>query len=269
MKIFSWNVNGIRSVHRKGDLLQCIEKYQPDILCVQETKAERGQCEVDLSAYEEYWNSAKRKGYSGTAIFTKIKPITIALDFPEDIVKKYELVDGYGDLNNEGRVLALEFSHCHLVTVYTPNSKGDLTRLPMRYSHWDPAFREYLQRLEKKKPVIVCGDLNVAHTALDLTHPKPNEGEAGYTPEEREGITKYIDDGYVDSFRLFTQGGGHYTWWSNFSHARERNVGWRIDYFLVSKKIIDVVHAAHIHPDVYGSDHCPVSITLKDKKIFS
>lgn len=264
MKLVSWNVNGIRSVHRKGDLERCIAELRPDILCIQETKAERGQCEVDLSIYEEYWNSAKKRGYSGTAIFTKVKPVAVYLDFPDVLAQKYSLVDGYGDLQNEGRIIVLEFNALFVATVYTPNAKGDLSRLELRHKHWDPAFREYLFMLEQKKPVVFCGDLNVAHTALDLTHAKKNEGEAGYTEEERNAINMYCVDGYVDSFRQFNQNPGHYTWWSNFSHARERNVGWRIDYFFFSRHLRREILGADIHPTIMGSDHCPISITVKD-----
>ena len=262
MKIVSWNVNGIRAVHKKGLFEPMIKDLKPDILCLQETKAEQHQSVVDLPEYEEYWNSAVKKGYSGTAIFTKHKPISIALDFPAHIVKKYHLQDGYGDLNSEGRVIAAEFEHFYVVNVYTPNSKGDLSRLPMRHKHWDPAFLEYCQELQEKKPVIFCGDLNVAHTEDDLANPKENEGEHGFTTEEREGIDKVITAGFVDTFRHFKQGKGHYTWWTPWRQSRERNIGWRIDYIFVSKKLLSKVTSAQIHPDIFGSDHCPVSIKV-------
>ena len=196
MKIISWNVNGIRAVHKKNLFVPFVEKFNPDIICLQETKAEQHQNEVDLSEYEEYWNSAHKKGYSGTAIFTKIKPLSIALDFPEAILKKYKLEDKYGDPNTEGRVIALEFDHFYLVNVYTPNAKDDLSRIPLRHKGWDPAFLEYVKTLNKKKPVIFCGDLNVAHTEDDLARPKENIGKKGFTHEEREGIDKIIKAGF-------------------------------------------------------------------------
>ncbi|MBI5644700.1 exodeoxyribonuclease III [Candidatus Kaiserbacteria bacterium] len=263
MKLVSWNVNGIRSIHKRGQLTPFIEKFRPDMLCFQETKAEEHQSEVDLPEYEEYWNSSEgKKGYAGTAIFTKVKPETVTLGFPEDILKKYQLADKYGDPNAEGRVIAAEFEHFYLVNCYTPNAKPDLGRLPLRHKGWDPAFLAYLEHLEKEKPVIACGDLNVAHTEDDLANPKQNEGEKGFTKEEREGIDKLIQAGFVDTFRLFTEGKGFYTWWSHFSNARERNVGWRIDYFFVSKDLAPLVTRARIHPEVYGSDHCPVSLDI-------
>lgn len=265
MRIISWNVNGIRAVHKKGLLVPFVKKYAPDIVCLQETKAEQHQSEVDLPQYEEYWNSSTtRKGYSGTAIFTKQTPLAITNDLPHDIAKKYKLEgDGYGNPNAEGRVIAAEFTSCFVVTVYTPNAKDDLTRLGLRHAHWDPAFLEYMKRLAEKKPVIFCGDLNVAHTPDDLAHPKQNEGKKGFTDEEREGIDRIVGAGFVDTFRLFTKGNGHYTWWSHFANARARNVGWRIDYIFVSKKLASNITAAKILPDVMGSDHCPVMIEIK------
>jgi exodeoxyribonuclease-3 len=217
---------------------------------------------VDLPDYEEYWNSAEKKGYSGTAIFTKQKPISVLLDIPEKIAKKYKLKDKYGDLNKEGRVTALEFKKFFVVSVYTPNAKPDLSRLDMRHKHWDKAFLEYMKELEKSKPVIFCGDLNVAHTPDDLSNPKANEGEHGYTKEERKGIDNIIEKGFVDTFRMFTKEGGHYTWWSNWSNARARNIGWRIDYFFVSNKLKSKIKSADIFPEVLGSDHCPVMIEI-------
>ena len=263
MKIMSWNVNGIRAVHKKGLFVPFIEKYQPDILCLQETKAEQHQSEVNLPDYEEYWNSAEKKGYSGTAIFSKIKPISVILDLPEKIAAKYKLKDdGYGNPNTEGRVIAAEFKDFYAISVYTPNAKDDLSRIPLRHKQWDPAFLEYVKDLEKKKPVIFCGDLNVAHTADDLARPKENEGLKGFTKEEREGIQKIIDAGFVDSFRIFTKGNGHYTWWSHFANARARNVGWRIDYIFASDKLAKKVKQAKIFPEVLGSDHCPILIEI-------
>jgi exodeoxyribonuclease-3 len=263
MRIISWNINGIRAAHKKGLFVPFIEKYKPDILCLQETKAQQHQSEVDLPDYEEYWNSATRPGYSGTAIFTKIKPISVVLGIPEAIARKHGLVtDKYGDPNAEGRVTALEFKNFYVVTVYTPNAKEDLSRIPLRHKQWDPAFLEYMCQLEKKKPVVFCGDLNVAHTEDDLARPKENIGGHGFTYEEREGIDNIIKHGFADTFRIFTKGNGHYTWWSHFGDARARNVGWRIDYFFVSKKLAPKVTKATIHKDVLGSDHCPVAIEL-------
>ena len=259
----SWNVNGIRAVHKKGLLAPFIEKYKPDILCLQETKAEQSQSAVDLPDYEEYWNSAEKKGYSGTAIFTKNKPISVASNIPEKIAKKYKLKDdGYGNPNTEGRVVTAEFKDFYVVNVYTPNAKDDLSRIPLRHKKWDPAFLEYVKSLEKNKPVIFCGDLNVAHTPDDLARPEANEGLKGFTKEEREGIQNIIDAGFVDTFRIFTKGNGYYSWWSHFAKARARNVGWRIDYIFVSKKLAKKVKSAKIMPEVLGSDHCPVLIEL-------
>ena len=264
MKIISWNVNGLRAVHKRGLFVPFVQKYKPDILCLQETKAEQGQAEVDLPEYEEYWNSAKRKGYSGTAIFTKQKPRSIVIGFPKEIVKKYDLAhDGHGDPNSEGRVITAEFEDFYLVNVYTPNSKPDLSRLELRYKFWDPAFLGYCKILEKKKPVVFCGDLNVAHTPDDLARPKENEGEHGFTKQEREGIDKVIKTGFVDTFRIFEKGSGHYTWWTNFANSRARNICWRIDYFFVSEKLRPRVKGARILPEVLGSDHCPVVLELK------
>lgn len=267
MKIISWNVNGIRAVHRKGLFLPFIEKYKPDILCLQEIKAQQHQSEVDLPDYEEYWNPADKAGYSGTAIFTKEKPLKVIYGLPEDLVEKYKLgEDIYGDPNKEGRVIALEMPDFYILSVYTPNSKGDLTRLPLRHKQWDPAFLEYILRLRggqvngKKKDVIFCGDLNVAHTEDDLANPKPNEGEHGFTKEEREGIDKVVKSGFVDTFREFTKGNGHYTWWTPWRDARKNNVGWRIDYFFVNKEFFPRIKSSKILPDVLGSDHCPIFV---------
>lgn len=263
MKLLSWNVNGIRAVHKKGTLVQLMNTEKPDIACFQETKAEQHQSEVDLPDYEEYWNSSKgRKGYSGVAIFSKTVPMSVRFDFPAHIVKRYELQDGYGDLNAEGRVIAAEFKDFFVVNCYTPNAKPDLSRLGMRHKHWDPAFLDYCTELEKEKPVIFCGDLNVAHTPDDLANPKANEGEHGFTKEEREGIDNIQKAGFVDTFRKFHTGNGHYTWWSNFGNSRSRNVGWRIDYFFVSKALEKKIKSAAIMPEISGSDHCPVVLEL-------
>lgn len=264
MRLISWNVNGLRGLNNKGLFVPFVKKYAPDVLCLQETKAEKGQAVIDLPEYEEYWNSSARKGYSGTAIFTKVRPLSILLGLPEDICKKFNLEDGYGDANREGRVVAAEFEDFFVVNVYTPNAKPDLSRLDFRYKLWDPAFLAFCKKLERQKPVIFCGDLNVAHTYDDLANPKANEGEHGFTKEEREGIDKILAAGFVDTFRHFTpKGNGHYTWWSHFANARARNVGWRIDYWFVSKKLLPRLKSATILPAVLGSDHCPVVVELK------
>lgn len=266
MKLVSWNVNGIRAITNKGLFIPAVRSLEPDILCLQETKAEQGQAVIDLPDYEEYWHSSgARKGYSGTAIFSKTKPKSVIRGFPADILKKYPLTDAYGDPNAEGRVIAAEYADFYVLNVYTPNSKPDLSRLPLRHTLWDPAFLAYALQLEKKKPVIFCGDLNVAHTPDDLANPKANEGDHGFTKEEREGIDAILAAGYVDTFRMFTQGNGHYSWWSNFGNARARNVGWRIDYFFVSSALASRVRSAEIHPAILGSDHCPVSLEISLK----
>ena len=260
MKVYSWNVNGIRAVLRKGTFQSFLAEHKPDILCLQETKAERGQVEIDLPGYHEYWNSAVKKGYSGTAIFSKQEPLKVTNGFPKSFTNRYQFADELErDSADEGRVITAEYADFHVVTVYTPNAKEDLSRLALRHQHWDPAFLAYCKLLEKKKPVIFCGDLNVAHTELDLTNPKPNRGKKGFTDEEREGFQNFVDAGFVDTFRIFTQGNGHYSWWSHFANARARNIGWRIDYVLVSAALKSKVKRAVIHADVLGSDHCPVS----------
>ncbi len=262
MKIYSWNVNGIRAVIRKNALQGFMAKHKPDILCLQETKAKQGQAEIDFPGYEEYWASAEKPGYSGTAIFTKIKPIKVINGLPEDIIAKYKVHgDVYGDPNKEGRVITAEFEKFFVVGVYTINIKDDLSRLQIRQS-WDKAFLAWCQELEKKKPVIFCGDLNVAHTEDDLARPKENVGKRGFTDEERAGFQALVDHGFIDSFRIFKKGNGFYTWWTHWADARARNVGWRIDYFLVSASLKPKVKAAGIHSEVMGSDHCPISIDL-------
>jgi len=262
VKIYSWNVNGIRAVVRKGALQEFVAKHRPDILCLQETKAKQGQAEIEFKGYEEYWNSAAKPGYSGTAIFTKIKPLRVENGFPEDFIDRFKLHgDVYGNPNEEGRVITAEFEKFFVVGVYTINIKEDLSRLVIR-KVWDKAFLAWCQELEKKKPVIFCGDLNVAHTEDDLARPKENIGKRGFTDEERSGFQKLIDHGFVDTFRLFKKGNGFYTWWTHWANARERNVGWRIDYFLASDVLKAKVKAAQIHSDVMGSDHCPISLTL-------
>lgn len=263
MKLYSWNVNGIRAVINKGAFEEFMTKHKPDVLCLQETKAHKDQVEIDLPDYHEYWNSAAKKGYSSTAIFSKTKPLQVLNNFPEAIAKKYNLKDGFGDPNDEGRVTAAEFEKFWVVTVYTPNSKGDLGRLKLRYEAWDPAFLEYMKQLEKTKPVLFCGDLNVAHKEIDLARPKENVGKHGFTDEERERFQDYIDAGFIDTFRIFYPDRLEaFTWWTHWANARARNVGWRIDYWMASSKIVDKVKAAEIHPKVMGSDHCPVSIEV-------
>lgn len=261
--LYSWNVNGIRAVLNKGEFQKFMKKYQPDIVCLQETKAQKEQVEIELPGYNEYWNSAIKKGYSGVAIFSKTEPLTTAEGFPADIAKKYHLVDSEDrDSSTEGRVLMAEFEKFYVVTVYTPNSKDDLSRIPLRHEHWDPAFLEYCKSLEKHKPVLFCGDLNVAHTEDDIARPKPNMGKKGFTKEERAGFDNFVAAGFVDTFRLFTKGNGHYSWWTHWANARANNVGWRIDYWLASKSLIPHIKKAEIHADQMGSDHCPVSIEL-------
>ena len=264
MKLYSWNVNGIRAVLTKGALQQFITEHDPDILCLQETKASRDQFEVDFPQYHEHFFSAVKKGYSGTAIFSKVPALQYIDGFPEDIIKKFDVSgDTYGDPNKEGRVIAAEFEHFWVVTCYTPNSKGDLSRLSLRYHHWDKACLVYLQQLEQTKPVLYCGDMNVAHQEIDLANPKPNVGKHGFTNEEREGFDAFETAGFVDTFRhAFPEKADAYTWWTHWANARARNVGWRIDYWLASKSIANSIKNAQIHPEVMGSDHCPISIEL-------
>ncbi len=267
MKIISWNTNGLRGTVKQGNFLPLFEKYKPDILCLQETKSEAGQLEDSVKNVKGYTgffcHSKRKKGYSGTAIFTQEQPLNLFYDFPRDIRAKFALhEDDYGNPNDEGRILTAEYKKFFLVNVYTPNSKPDLSRLKLRDKLWDPAFLSYIKSLEKKKPVIFCGDLNVAHTEDDLANPKANVGEHGFTDEERKGVDKIIAAGFVDTFRIFTQGKGHYTWWTHFANARARNVGWRIDYFFVSKKLAPKVKASKIFADYPGSDHCPILLDI-------
>jgi len=264
MKIYSWNVNGIRAVLKKGLFDPFMEAHRPDVLCLQETKAERGQVEIELPGYHEYWNSAVKKGYSGTAIFSKQEPLSVINGYPDSFAHRYSFADELlRDSATEGRVITAEFKSLYVVTVYTPNAKDDLSRVALRFKHWDPAFLAYCQQLEKTKPVIFCGDLNVAHTELDLANPKSNRGKKGFTDEERRGFQNFLDAGFIDTFRLFKQGNGYYTWWSPFANSRGRNIGWRIDYCLTSQALRAAVQSAEINPDVMGSDHCPVSVTLR------
>lgn len=259
MKIYSWNVNGLRSVLNKGALQAMIKSEAPDIICLQETKAKQGQAEVDLPEYEELWNSAERAGYSGTAIFTKLKPLSVKNVLPTEI----NMTDEFGNPLTEGRVLTAEFENFYLVNVYTPNSKNELERLSLREKKWDPEFLNYLKELEKTKPVVTCGDFNAAHEEIDIARPKTNHHSAGFTDEERQGITNLISAGFIDTFRSLHPDEVRYTWWSHWGHARENNVGWRIDYFFVSETLKNNLKSANIHEELMGSDHCPISIELE------
>ena len=265
MKLYSWNVNGIRAVLTKGALQDFIQKHDPDILCLQETKAARDQFEIDFPQYHEHFFSAVKKGYSGTAIFSKTPALQYIDGFPEDIIAEFKVTgDTYGDPNAEGRVIAAEFEKFWVVTVYTPNTKGDLSRLSLRYDSWDKAFLAHVKRLEQTKPVLFCGDLNVAHQDIDLANPKANIGKHGFTNEEREGFQNFLNAGFVDTFRsAYPDKAESYSWWTHWANARARNVGWRIDYWLASTSIAGTVTNPAIHPDVMGSDHCPVSIEIK------
>lgn len=257
LKIFSWNVNGLRAVLKKGALQQFIENYNPDILCLQETKAKQGQAEVDLKEYKEIWNSALRPGYSGTAVFTKIKPLSISNSFKTD----QDFADNFGDPLDEGRVQTIEFENFYLVNIYTPNSKRALERLSLREKLWDPAIKKHLENLDK--PVVVCGDFNAAHTEIDLARPRENRKNAGFTDEERKGVENLLNAGFIDTFRALHPDQRRYTWWSHWGHARENNVGWRIDYFFISKSLRKNLRSAEIYENVKGSDHCPVGIELE------
>jgi exodeoxyribonuclease-3 len=262
-KIYSWNVNGIRAVENKGLWRKFLEDESPDILCLEEIKAKPEQIDVLTEGYTVSWYSAEKPGYSGTALLSKKRPLQVVHGLPQDIIEEYKVTgDVYGDPNKEGRVIAGEFDKFWVVGVYTPNAKNDLSRIPLREKHWDPAFLAYVKKLEKEKPVIFCGDLNVAHTEDDLANPKPNKGKTGFTAEERAGFQAFVDSDFIDTLRVFKQGNGYYTWWSHFANARSRNVGWRIDYVLISKSLKDKLKNAQIHPKVMGSDHCPVSIDL-------
>ncbi|MFO1476989.1 MAG: exodeoxyribonuclease III [Verrucomicrobiota bacterium] len=249
MKIVSWNVNGLRSILRKT-FHSFLDEERPDILCLQETRCHPDQIEQLWPVeYKTFWNMAQKPGYSGTAIFTRIPPINVKPDI------------GVSLHDREGRVLTAEFQDFFLVNVYVPNSQRELTRLAYR-QRWDFDFLKFLKKLEKRKPVIFCGDLNVAHTELDLANPKSNRRNHGFTDEERAGFSAFIQAGFLDTFRQFEQGGGHYTWWSPMSGARARNVGWRIDYFLISNSLRPRLAKSFIRPGVLGSDHCPVGIEL-------
>jgi len=250
MILISWNVNGIRAALKKGfDLF--LAESNADIVCVQETKAQPEQVTIAQNGYSDYWNSAQRKGYSGTATFTKTSPVSV----------QYGI--GIEEHDTEGRALTLEFPKFYLVNVYTPNSKRGLERLPYR-QEWDLAFLAFLNNLREKKGVIFCGDLNVAHKEIDLARPKTNMKNSGFTPEERAGFDRFLAHDYIDTFREFTKEGDHYSWWNVMTKARDRNVGWRIDYFCISSDLRPYLKNAWIMPDVMGSDHCPVAIELSD-----
>ena len=249
MKLISWNVNGLRAVLRKN-FLEYLTRESPDVLCVQETKASAAYVEpLWSSEYAAHWNSAEKKGYSGTAIFTRVPPLQVTHGI------------GMAEHDREGRVLTAEYPGFFLVNVYVPNSQRELTRLPYRMA-WDRAFLAYLTHLGRTKPVVFCGDLNVAHTEIDLANPKANVRNHGFTAEERAGFTSMIEAGFIDTFREFEKGGGHYTWWSPMAGARARNVGWRLDYFLIQGDLRKRLKKAFIRPEVPGSDHCPVGIEI-------
>lgn len=251
MKLISWNVNGIRACIKKG-FLEYFNTENADIFCLQETKLSAGQLKLDLEGYYQYWNYAEKKGYSGTAIFTKVEPLSVAYGI------------GIEEHDNEGRVITLEFDKFYMVTVYTPNSKDELLRLDYRMV-WEDEFRKYLKNLEAKKPVVVCGDLNVAHKEIDLKNPKTNRRNPGFTDEEREKFTALLDAGFIDTFRYFYPELEHaYSWWSYRANARKNNTGWRIDYFLASNGLKENLVDAEIHAHQEGSDHCPVVLTLKN-----
>lgn len=250
MKLISWNVNGLRACMNKG-FKDFMDSVDADIFCVQETKMQREQATFVFDGYEEYWNSAEKKGYSGTAVFSKAKPLSVS----------YGL--GIEEHDKEGRVITAEFQDFYLVNVYTPNAQRGLERLDYRMV-WEDVFRRYVKELDEKKPVIICGDLNVAHNEIDLKNFKTNVGNAGFTYEERGKMTELLASGFVDSFRyLYPDKTGAYSWWSYMFKAREKNAGWRIDYFIVSKKLADRIEDAVIYPEVMGSDHCPVGLLLK------
>jgi len=252
MKIISWNVNGIRAVIKKG-FLDFINDFNPDIICIQETKAHPEQVDLDLDNYKyKYWNSATKKGYSGTAIFSKIKPISVQNDMN---IEKHD---------DEGRVICMELKNYFLVTVYTPNSKRDLSRLDYRTNEWDRDFLIYLKELEKIKPIIFCGDLNVAHKEIDLKNPKTNKRNAGFTDEERLGFDNYINSGFLDTFRMYNEEPNHYTWWSYMFNSRAKNVGWRIDYFCISEILKKKITKSIILPEIMGSDHAPILIEIDE-----
>ncbi len=251
MKFISWNVNGLRACMKKG-FTEFMAQADADVICVQETKMQPGQADVQLSGYHQYWNSAERKGYSGTAVFTRREPLSVAYDIENPLH------------TGEGRSITLEFPEFYLVTFYTPNSQPELARIDYRMQ-WEDAARAYLQKLDAQKPVILCGDLNVAHEEIDLKNPGPNRGSAGFSDQEREKFTQLLHAGFTDTFRaLHPQQTGAYSWWSYRFHARESNAGWRIDYFLVSDRLFPQVTRSEILSDIYGSDHCPILLELTE-----
>lgn len=265
MRIYSWNVNGIRAVLKKGELDKFLAYENPDILCLQETKANRDQVEVDFGDYVEYWNSAERPGYAGTAIFVRngIKVLNEYHDFekfPELTIEK----DVFGDPLKEGRILTLELKDYYIITVYVPNSKRSLERLELRNKIWDPNLKAYIEKLQAEKPVVICGDFNAAHTEIDLARPKDNVKNAGFTAEERKGIDNYLKAGLIDTFRELHPTEERYTWWTQWGNARANNVGWRIDYFFISESLRNKLKSAEIYESIFGSDHCPISIELED-----
>ncbi|MBS7346626.1 MAG: exodeoxyribonuclease III [Candidatus Sacchiramonaceae bacterium] len=269
MKIFSWNINGLRAVENRGSLEAFLNEKQPDIACFQETKIQAAQVEAlkldeKYPEYKKFYSFAERKGYSGTAIWSKIEPIQILHNFSPEILAQFDLTDNFGDTSTEGRICAAEFDEFWLVTVYTPNSKGDLGRLAIR-QNWDKAFLEFIKQLEKQKPVVFCGDMNVAHQEIDLKNPKSNRGKHGFTDEERFGFGEFLNNNFVDIYRAQNpETTDIYTWWSHFAKSRERNVGWRIDYFVLSASFPRENIVAKIFPEVMGSDHCPVSIEITE-----
>jgi len=251
MKLVSWNVNGLRACVRKG-FLDYFHEVNADIFCVQETKLQAGQIDLDLPGYKQYWNYAEKKGYSGTAVFTKLEPISVSYGFTPD------------ESEEEGRLITLEFEDFYLVNCYTPNAKRDLSRLAYRLE-WEDKMRQYLLELDAKKPIIYCGDLNVAHQEKDLKNFKSNEGNSGFTKEERGKMSDLLNAGFIDTFRYFYPNEtDRYTWWSYMNKVRERNIGWRIDYFIVSERFKDNLIDADIHHDIMGSDHCPVVLEIED-----
>ena len=249
MKLVSWNVNGLRACLGKG-FLDAFSALDADIFSIQETKMQPGQAELDLPGYQQYWNSAEKKGYSGTAVFTRLEPLNVTCGI------------GSEEHDREGRAITLEFEDFYLVNCYVPNAQRELTRLDWRME-WEDALREYLLGLDSRKPVIYCGYLNVSHQEIDLKNAKSNRGNAGFTDEERSKLTELLEAGFVDSFRhLYPDKTGAYSWWSYMFHAREKNAGWRIDYFLVSRSIADKINDSVIHPEIMGSDHCPVELDI-------
>ncbi len=251
MRLVSWNVNGLRACIGKG-FLDFFHQVDADVFCLQETKMQPDQLTLDLPGYHQYWNSAEKKGYSGTAIFTKKEPLSV----------QYGI--GVEDLDHEGRIITLEFDNCYIITCYTPNAQDELKRIDHRMA-WDDAFRDHLSRLDSRKPIIACGDLNVAHNEIDLKNPGPNRGKPGFSDQERGKFSLLLDAGFTDTFRFRNPDlTGAYSWWSYRYHARENNAGWRIDYFLVSNRLQDSIEATPIYSDIYGSDHCPVGLQLKE-----